>query len=245
MVDERWVLALVSVGAGLVLGAIAGATVRGVLSRKSRREALRDIAGPTSVFVFWLATAAGVVVAMAMTDPDTLEPIPSEMLRWLPNVLAAGLILLVGYALGVVVSGSLSRGFHQATGRRSRLSERALRSAIMVGAVVLALGQLGIEITILIVLTGGAVAAASLSVGLLAGLGGRSVAASIAAGRALRAELAEGQTLVVDGEELEVTRLGAATVTLRDAAGDRDVVITYTFLFDNPFEIRGTSEGRP
>ena len=77
---------------------------------------MQEIAGPASIFVFWLATSAGVVAAMAMTNPETLEPIPSDILRWLPNVLAAGLILLVGYALSVVVSGSLSRGFRQATG---------------------------------------------------------------------------------------------------------------------------------
>ena len=60
---------------------------------------MQEIAGPASIFVFWLATSAGVVAAMAMTNPETLEPIPSDILRWLPNVLAAGLILLVGYAL--------------------------------------------------------------------------------------------------------------------------------------------------
>ena len=70
------------------------------------------------------------------------------------------------------MSGSLSREFRQATGKRSRLAERSLRGTVMVGSVILALGQLGVETTVLNVLTGGAVAAAALTVGLLAGLGG-------------------------------------------------------------------------
>ena len=237
MIEERWVLALVAVGAGLVLGAVAGAIVRRSLSRESRREAIQEIAGPASIFVFWLATSAGVVAAMAMTNPETLEPIPSDILRWLPNVLAAGLILLVGYALSVVVSGSLSRGFRQATGKRSRLAERSLRGTVMVGSVILALGQLGVETTVLNVLTGGAVAAAAVTAGLLAGLGGKDVAASIAAGRVLRAELAEGQRLLLDSQEMRVVKLRAATVTLQDPSDDRKLVITYSMLLASPLVI--------
>lgn len=233
MIDENWVIALAAVGAGLVLGAVAGAVVRRALSRESRREALREIASPASIFVFWLATSSGVVAAMAATNPETLEPIPSDILRWLPNVLAAGLILLAGYALAVVVSGSLSRGFSQATGRRSRIAERTLRSAVMVGAVILALGQLGVETTILIVLTAGTVAGVALAAGLLAGLGGRDVAASIAAGRVLRAELTEGQRLLIDGEPMRVTRLRAASITLQDLTGDRTTVMSYTRLMED------------
>lgn len=232
MIDENWIIALAAIGAGLVVGAVAGAVVRRTLSRESRRDAVREVASPASIFVFWLATSTGVVAAMATTNPETLEPIPSDILRWLPNVLAAGLILLAGYAVSVVVSGSLGRGFTQATGRRSRLAERTLRSAVMVGATILALGQLGVETTILIVLIAGTVAAVGLATGLLAGLGGRDVAASIAAGRILRGEINEGQHVMIDGEPMQVMRLGAASVTLQSLTGDRRTILTYTRLLD-------------
>ena len=240
MIDETWVIALAAVGAGLVVGAVAGAVVRRTLSRTSRREAVREVAAPASVFVFWLATSTGVVVAMAATNAETLEPIPSDILRWLPNVLAAGLILLAGYAVSVVVSGSLGRGFTQATGRRSRMAERTLRGAVMVGAVILALGQLGVETTILVVLTAGTVASAALALGLLAGLGGRDVAASIAAGRILRDELTEGQRILIDAEPMQVVQLRAATLTVRSLAQDRTTVLTYTRLLEDSVVILRT-----
>ena len=238
MIDENSVVALAAIAAGLVLGAVGGAVVRRILSRESRREAIQEIAAPASIFVFWLATSAGVVAAMAATNPETLEPIPSDILRWLPNVLAAGLILLVGYALSVVISNSLSRGFAQATGRRSRMAERTLRGAVIVGAVILALGQLGVETTILIVLTAGTVSAAALALGLLAGLGGRDIAASIAAGRILRSELAEGQHLLINAEPMQIVQLRAATLTLQNLAGDHTTVLTYTRLLDDSVVIR-------
>ena len=245
MIDETWVIALAAIGTGLVVGAAAGAVVRRVLSRESRREAVREVASPASVFVFWLATSTGVVVAIAATNPETLKPIPSDILRWLPNVLAAGLILLAGYAVSVVVSGSLGRGFIQATGRRSRLAERTLRGAIVAGATILALGQLGVETTILVVLTAGTAAAVALTAGLLAGLGGRDVAASVAAARVLRSEVIEGRHVLIDGEPMQIVRLRAASLTLRSLTGDRTTILTYTRLLDDGVVMLDLPGGAP
>ena len=237
MINERWVIAAAAVGGGLILGALVGSILRRWLTRESRRPVLREIAGPASVFVFWLATATGAIVAMAATSPDTLRPIPSDILGWMPNVLAAGLILLAGYALAVAVSGSLSRGFLRATGHRSRLAERTARGAVIAGSIIVALGQLGVETTILIVLTSGVTAAAALAVGLLAGLGGRNIASAIAAGRVLRPDLSPGDVVVADGVTLTVVELRPATVVFVDAAGDR-VVMAYSALMERPIVIR-------
>ena len=116
----------------------------------------------------------------------------------------------------------------------------------MVGATILALGQLGIETTILIVLTAGAVATVALAAGLLAGLGGRDVASSIAAGRILRSEISEGRHIIIDGEPMKVERLGAASVTLRSLTGDREVILTYTrLLADGVVTLSTTMEDPP
>ena len=237
MVNERWIIAAAAVGGGLIVGAIVGAALRRWLSGETRKPVLKEIAGPASVFVFWLSTATGAIVAMAATSPDTLRPIPGDILGWMPNVLAAGLVLLAGYALAVAVAGSLNRGFLRATGHRSRLAERTTRSAIIAGSIIVALGQLGVETTILIVLTSGVTAAAALAVGLLAGLGGRNIASAIAAGRVFRTELSPGTKVVVDGEALSVVELRPATAVFEDAAGDR-VVMAYTALLQRPIVVR-------
>ncbi|MDE0499428.1 MAG: hypothetical protein OXH86_18975 [Acidimicrobiaceae bacterium] len=237
MIDETRVLTLIAAGAGLVVGMLLGAIVRRLLSRKHRRPAVRELARPASVFVFWLSLATGVVIATAMTNPETLEPLPSEVLRWLPNVLAAGLVLLVGYALGVVLSTSLSQGLLRATGQRSRMAQRTIRTAVMVGAVIVALGQLGIETRVLLVLMAGAIGALALAFGLLAGLGGREAASAIAAGRLLQGDLEVGQRILIDDVPMEIIRLRAATVTLQAEDSTQTTVISYDQLLKSPIVV--------
>lgn len=241
MTDNHWLFAAVAVAAGLAAGAIGGAWLRRVLQRETNRSALREIAGPASLFVFWSATATGIIVAMATLSPETLSPLPRQILNWLPNVIAAGLVVLGGYAVAAAASRSVARAFERATGNRSRLAERTLRTVIIAGAAILALGQLGVETTILIVLTAGVVLAAALTAGLLAGLGGRAVAQSIAAGRALSPHLQEGQHIRLGNERFAIVKLRPAVAVLQPNA-DEHVIISYTAMLDTPIRIQTPPE---
>ena len=234
MIDNHWLIAAIAIGVCLTVGVVGGAWLRRYLQRETNRTSIREIAAPASLFLFWLATATGVVVATATLSPDTLKPLPSQILNWLPNVIAAGLVLLVGYAVAAAASRSIARAFERATGNRSRLAERTLRAAIIAGAIVLALGQLGIETTILIVLTAGVVFSTALAAALLAGLGGREVAQSIAAGRALSSHLQEGQRIRLGTDTYTIVELRPATAVLQSNALEL-LIITYTTLFDTPF----------
>lgn len=102
--DERWIWGGIAIGLGLVVGAMAGWLIRRWLSNERRRPALQAVASPASLFVFWLSLATGVLFAIAAINPETLRPIPRNLIDWLPNVLAAGLILLAGFAAGLAAS---------------------------------------------------------------------------------------------------------------------------------------------
>ena len=244
MPDNHWLIAAIAVGVGLSVGAGGGAWLRRSLQREANRTALREIAVPASLFLFWLATATGVIIATATLSPDTLRPLPSQVLGWLPNVIAAGLVLLVGYAVAAAASRSIARAFERATGNQSRLAERTLRATIIAGSTVLALGQLGVETTILIVLTAGLVLSAALAAALLAGLGGRAVAESIAAGRALSSHLQEGQQIRLGTDTYTIVDLRPATVVLQSNALEQ-LVITYATLLDTPFHIPAPHPAEP
>ncbi|MFT7650879.1 MAG: hypothetical protein ACI8Y4_005654 [Candidatus Poriferisodalaceae bacterium] len=232
--DDRWIWAIVAVAAGLVLGAIVGWYVRRVLS--NQRPELRAVATPASAFLFWLAAATGVILAIGFISPETLRPIPRNVLDWLPNVLAAGLLILAGYAAGIGIAAALGSALTRATGQLHEGAERAVRWTAAGGATVLALGQLGVRTTVLTIIVAGFVFMTAAASALLAGLGGRDVASHIAASRSLRGELRIGDRLFAAGCEGEIVDLTPTTVIVRTDRGRRSVV-AYGVLLQSPFEV--------
>ena len=55
--------------------------------------------------------------------------------------------------------------------------------------------------------------------------------------RVPRAELDEGQRLLVDSQEMKVVKLRAATVTLQDSSDNRRLVVSYSLLLASPLVI--------
>ena len=104
--------------------------------------------------MFLFFAAIGVVVAVGVSDRDTLRPIPRDLLNYSPHVLAAGMILIAGRAIGFAVAGYLQGALSRSTPRvRTQITETA-RFLITAAAAVLALRQLGIDTTILNILIG-------------------------------------------------------------------------------------------
>lgn len=236
--DEPWLNAVVAIAAGFLAGAILAALARSVLGSEKRRKAVQAIAKPTGAFIFWIAVITGIVVALSATSPETLKPIPSDILGWLPRALVAGLLVLAGYAGGGVIAGALGSAAKKATGQRSIGLEKAVRWGVLAAAIILALGNLGIQTTSLQILVAGFIFTIGLSTSLIAGMGGRDVAANVAAGRTLRTELALGKHLAFGSAAGTIVKLRPAAVIIRnDDRPETTTVIPAALLLTAPFEL--------
>ena len=114
--------------------------------------------------------------------------------------------------------------------------ERLLRTVIMAFAVVVALTELGVDPSVLVVLLAVAVGAPAFTLALLTALGAREVASQIAAGRALRHQLRPGQTVTCDGESGQIPALHPATIEIERADGSR-VLLAHSRLLRGPVTI--------
>lgn len=186
---NHWILGLIALGSGLLLGELAGRIARGTLSRPDRSTEVKEMARAVGSVVFWGCTAVGVFVAVASASRDTLAEVPDRVAAFVPNLLVAGLIVLAGWAIAVGVSAAVGQSALRASGVRHRGLERSLRVSLLGTAVALALGQLGVDTTILALGLGVVVGGPVLSLALLTAFGGREVAGQLAAGRALRHQL--------------------------------------------------------
>ena len=227
--DSKWVWAAGAVVGGVALGSIVGLVLRRVLGREGRRPAVREIASPASLFAFWLFTATGIVVAVAMSSPATLEPVPRDILNWLPNAAVAGLFLIAGYAVGLTLSAALGGALTRASGQRRRWVERLVRGVIVAGSAILALDQVGVDTTILHILIGAAAGGLAAALAGVAIMGSRHVAADVAAGRVLQRWLS-GATIESASASGAVVDLGVTHAVIVDPVSGRRRLVPYSVL---------------
>lgn len=236
--NEAWVAAGASVAGGFVAGIILGWLTRRALRSPRRRPEVQELAGPTATFLFWLAVATGVVLAVAAVEPETIEDVPANLLAYVPRILSAGLILLAGRALAVATAAATAKTVARALGRPSSHAATIVRVAVNAAAAVLALAQIGVETTVLVVLSGGVALSIGLAFALLVGLGGRDVAREIAAGRYLRRFIAPGASLRSSGLHGSVVALHPLTVELVTDDGRR-LHVPHSRLLGDVLELGG------
>ena len=242
MDTNHWLLALVVLASGLLFGEIAGRLVRRSLARPDRSADVREMARPLGTFVFWAGTAAGLFAAVAASSPRTIRQIPDTSLASVPDLLLAAVFLIAGYALSIGVSTAVGQSALRASGVRHRALERLLRITIVGAAIVIALSQVGVDTTIIVVVLVVLLGAPGLAFALLTGLGGRAVASNLAAGRALRGQLRPDAYLVCRGVDGRIVR-GVVTavhpVTVEILSDDMATIhVPLSVLLDQPFEVQ-------
>lgn len=217
-----WVAGLIA--AGLVLGTVASMIARRYLGDDKRRPAIREVAVPAGTLLFWLFVAAGLIAAVASASPTTIEDVPSDLLAWLPKLGVAGIILIVGFVLANVASAAVTRTVRRATGQRQPVVEATTKTAIIVGALVLALNQLGVDTTILDILVAALAGGVAIALAGIAIVGGRDTARSVAAGKSLSEHLEVGARITCDGHTGTIERLTATHVVVATGGGDRSII---------------------
>ena len=219
MIDP-WIYATGAILVGLLSGIVGAALVRRIiLNGREDRPEMHDAARATATFLFLFFTALGVIVAIGFTNPDTLEPIPADLLRKSPRVLAAGLILIAARAIAYAVGGMVNSAFGGSTARLRGQVSAVVSVLVYAVAIVLALSQLGVDTTILSILAGAAAFGAAGAFALLIGLGGRELGGELAAGRYLQRLVRVGDIVDVDGLRGRIVALHPASVELSTEDG--------------------------
>jgi hypothetical protein len=129
--------------------------------------------------VKWFIRLVAIQAAASILGMGRISAIIDSILLFLPNVIVALAIIVLGAFIANFVSG-LVRGTVSEMGfGNPDLIANIARYAIIVFAVIAAVDQLGVAATVVNTLLIGTVAAAALAVGLAFGLGGQATAAQL------------------------------------------------------------------
>jgi Mechanosensitive ion channel len=213
-----WIVALVVSVAGVVLASILAPIVRKVVA-KSEHDSVKELAPVAGTFVFWLLIALGVLFGVGQTSPENITPLPGKLINFFPKVLVAGVMIMAGTVVSQIVSLGVGRAILKSSGARKPAIEKLVGSTILALFGLLAIGQIGINTTIVNMLVAAVVFGVALSSALLVGFGGRDVARHLAAGRYLRSVVAPGAIVQAAGVTGTVVALHPASMELQVADG--------------------------
>jgi len=166
--------------------------------------------------LFWIVMLTFVLSAVETLGLDAATSTIDRLVGYLPNLIAAVLIVLGGLLVSRLVRGVVASGSLTLDVERGQRLGAAAGGLVLVFFVVLAMEQLGIETTLLVMLLTVLVGAAALTLGIGFALGARPVVGHILAGHFLRQSISRGSTLEFDGRRGIVERVGPVDTLVKD-----------------------------
>lgn len=210
MDEYRIVAAGVAVGNALLIW-LVGKVLRGRVGERWRD--LVDQLVPVLVF------SALVVGALVVADPDQATDLSSSVIKSVPRVAIAIVVVVIAQALGRIA------GLFAETALRRISPVLASRVRIVVSGmilgvgVVIALQQVGISADITLILVAALAFGSALTIALAVGLGSVPIAGQIAAGRHVQNRYNQGDRIRVGDVEGRITEIGLSTTRVEVSEG--------------------------
>jgi small-conductance mechanosensitive channel len=198
----------------------------------------RSLAHVLAVAVRISLTVVVVFAALSLLGLQFLSRSLNEGVLFLPKVLAALALVLIGVVLAAFVRERVDR-----TATQWDLPiplGPVFQGVVLAIFIITAAAQLTISIALLMVLVAVLLAAVAAPFALAFGLGGRDVARSLSAGRYVRTAFSEGQVIRVDGIRGTVERIEPSATVLRTGTErirvPNHVLIGQTVVIEEPDE---------
>jgi small-conductance mechanosensitive channel len=190
-----------------------------LLEAQGGRIQLTRSAEPVATLVFWVVLLVFITAATRVLGLDTFAVWLGRLLDYIPTLLTGGLIVAAGWLLSrfvgdvaVATTGRLDVAARQLLGRVAQVT--ILMVAILVGA-----DQVGVRITVLVVLVAGVALTVAGAITVAISLGARTYVANLIGAHYLRQAFEIGQRIRVAGFEGRVLDVSATAVVLETADG--------------------------
>ncbi|MEM7273763.1 MAG: mechanosensitive ion channel domain-containing protein [Actinomycetota bacterium] len=194
---NEWIAVALAIAGGLVVGLIASRIVHGVIGSPKRPEPIQRAAKPLASLALAVGIVAGLIVALGIVQPDSLDQLTDDAIAFVPKLMTAAIIIIVANVLSAFATAALQRTLGRLPIQTQQLANTTVKAAIVTLAALLAVSQLGINTDVVNLGVAAVFFGIAASLTLLVGLGGNGVAREVAAGRAVRRLVAEGDTVAV------------------------------------------------
>lgn len=178
-----------------------------------------SVAGMLARLAYWLVLFIFVLAAAETLGLLGIAETLNRLVGYLPNVIAAALILLLGSVFAQVVGDGMRAMMMQAGVSAGPALGQVVRYSLLVFVIILALDQLGIQTALLTIAASALLIAIMLALALAFGLGSRDLARNIMAGFHAKESFEEGQQLSIRGQAGQLTSIGTVKSLLKTSNG--------------------------
>jgi small-conductance mechanosensitive channel len=233
-----WLPSLLGALLWLVLGWIVARLLQFILSNLLRRLGLDRVAeraGATQVLtnaglnpsasyliarvVYWLILLVFILAAAESLGLQGVVETLRAVIAYVPNILAAALILLLGSLIARLLGDAVGALAVQSGLSSGVIVGQAVRYILLIFVGILTLGQLGIQTTLLTTVIIVLITAIALSLALAFGIGSRDLARNIMAGMHAKETFVIGQQLQVREQTGQLVSIGPVKATIETQNG--------------------------
>lgn len=179
----------------------------------------RSASNLIAFIVYWLVLLVFVLAAAESLGLAGVANALDGFVAYLPNVLAAAFILLLGALIARLAGDTISAVAAQAGMAAGPALGQVIRYVLLVFAVILAMEQLGIATDLLTATAAALIAALALALALAFGLGSREIARNIMAGFHAKESFKVGQKLQVKDYTGRLRSIGPVKSLIETEAG--------------------------
>ncbi len=169
--------------------------------------------------IYWLVLLVFVLAAAESLSLPGVADTFAGLLAYIPNVIAAALILLLGGLVSRVAGDTVGALARQAGVGAGPLVGQVVRYVLLIFVGILALDQLGVETGMLTAVAIALIASLALAMAVAFGFGSRDLARNIMAGFHAKDEFVVGQSVRVRGHEGRLVRIGSVKSILETDDG--------------------------
>jgi hypothetical protein len=217
----RWLIGIGIVIVGVIVAGIVSKIVKKVMGSPDRPERLRSLAPAAASAISSILLGIGLMVGLGVASPKDVENLPGDIIGYIPRLLVALIVILLGSALATLVGNLVGEAAVRATGKPQPLLARITRTVVVALATVLAISQIGIDTRVIDLIVAAAVWGVAGTVAALTVLGGREIAGEISAGRYMKRIISVGDRITINsgGEAVSgtVVSVHGATVEVETA----------------------------
>jgi hypothetical protein len=203
---------------------LLGGLERIVRSRWSRSEwaageFIRSAPAVIGRIVYWSVLIFFIAAATEILGLAVVSNLVNGLGRYLPNVLAAGLIGLAGIIAGNIVRSAVVKAFASTELAYATLLGRTAQISVLLIAALIAIDQLGINVKFLMVIIAIVTGASLGGMALAFGLGARTLVSNLIATHYLSRVYRVGQTVKIGEVQGRILKITPAAVLLETPQG--------------------------